>query len=70
MHQYYLNSQTQTNGDHEVHLENCVHLPTLTNRILLGIFSKCTDAISIAKRKYPDVKINGCIHCSKKCHTS
>jgi hypothetical protein len=65
MVRYYVNKNAQSNGDHEVHREDCSYLPT--NRIDLGEFDKCQDAVREAKKHY--TQVNGCKHCSNECHT-
>ena len=69
---YYINKNQQHNGDFEVHEESCKYLPLPQNRIFLGSFYNCEDAVSEAKRRFPNDKnnINGCKECSKDCHTS
>lgn len=67
MKKYYVNDNTQSNGDHEVHDEDCSFLPLVQNRTYLGIFSGCRDAVKEAKKKHSQV--NGCFYCSKECHT-
>lgn len=52
MPNYYVNINAQSNGDHEVHTEGCSYLPDLQNRIYLGYFSNCYDAVREAKEKY------------------
>ena len=68
MANYYVNKNAQPNGDHEVHRADCYWLPSLENRIYLGNYSSCRDAVKKAKDYYSQV--NGCYHCSKECHTS
>lgn len=68
MASYYVNKNAQSNGDHEVHESSCSFLPKRENRIYLGEFSNCHDAVKEAKKYYDQV--NGCIHCSIECHTS
>lgn len=68
MYKYYVNKNAQSNGDHEVHKESCSYLPNLENRIYLGVFSNCSDAVNAAKSHYS--KVNGCYYCSINCHTS
>jgi hypothetical protein len=68
MKKYYVNKQEQSNGDHEVHDENCSYLPAAANRIYLGEFYTCHGAVVEAKKHY--FKANGCYYCSKDCHTS
>lgn len=66
---YYVNKNAQDNGDNEVHKNPCGWMPQAANRIYLGAFDKCEDAVAAAKRLYPKTA-NGCIHCSKACHTT
>ena len=64
---YYVNKNAQDNGDHEVHKIGCSWLPDRGNRIYLGNFDSCGDAVREARRHYSQV--NGCYYCSRKCHT-
>ncbi len=68
MSRYYVNKNAQTNGDHEVHTTGCSWLPKVENRIYLGDFINCKEAVKEAKQHYSQV--NGCYYCSKSCHTS
>ncbi|WP_261510433.1 hypothetical protein [Chryseobacterium paludis] len=68
MKKYYVNKNAQSNGDHEVHHEDCRYLPDTLNRKYLGMFSSCKDAVKEAKKEY--TKSNGCKTCSTECHTS
>ena len=65
---YYVNKVAQSNGDHEVHEAGCSYLPAEHNRLYLGYFSNCADAVREARRHYRQV--NGCYWCSRACHTS
>lgn len=65
---YYVNKNVQSNGDHEVHTLKCTWLPNQDNRIYLGDFTNCRDAVLEAKKYY--THSNGCYHCSILCHTS
>lgn len=67
MKKYYVNNNAQSNGDHEVHQEDCIYLPLPQNRTDLGYFSNCNDAVKEAKKYY--TQVNGCKYCSKECHT-
>lgn len=69
---YYINKNQHLNSDYEVHENSCKYLPLAENRIYLGSFSSCQEAINEAKRRFPNQKnnINGCYYCSNKCHTS
>jgi hypothetical protein len=64
---YYVNKNSQANGDHEVHTLSCSFLPEEGNRIYLGDFSTCTAAVKEAKKHY--AQCNGCYYCSRPCHT-
>jgi hypothetical protein len=65
---YYVNKVAQSNGDHEVHTSTCSFLPSPQNRLYLGEFSNCTDAVKAAKVHY--LRSNGCFYCSRPCHTT
>lgn len=65
---YYANTVAQSNGDHEVHDENCSYLPSPGHRKYLGEFESCRDAVKEAKKQYS--KADGCRYCSPNCHTS
>ena len=64
---YYVNKNAQTNGDHEVHTSTCSFLPATENRLYLGNFTTCDEAVREAKKSY--TQVNGCFYCSKACHT-
>lgn len=68
MKKYYVNKSAQANGDHEVHVDGCIYMPTADNRLYLGEFSSCWEAVREAKKKY--AQSNGCRTCSYACHTS
>jgi hypothetical protein len=63
---YYVNNDTQPNGDHEVHMDNCMYLPF--NRTYVGNFATCRQAVAEAKKVYR--QSNGCYYCARPCHTS
>lgn len=65
---YYVNTNAQPNGDHEVHRSDCNYLPQQTNRLYLGEYISCRDAVARARAYYN--KVNGCYYCSRECHTS
>lgn len=65
MAKYYVNKNAQSNGDHEVHNEDCAWLPNKENREYLGEFDNCKDAVEKAKKTYPTA--DGCGRCSKEC---
>ncbi len=64
---YYVNKNAQANGDHEVHKSDCEWLPDPENRLRLGVFTNCWEAVAEAKKHY--AQSNGCFYCSKECHT-
>lgn len=68
MASYYVNKNAQNNGDHEVHVEGCGHMPLPQNRQYLGNFTSCHDAVRAAKIYY--YQSNGCYYCCNPCHTS
>ena len=68
MARYYVNTNAQSNGDHEVHKEGCYWLGLVSNPQYLGYFPSCHGAVREAKKYYPTA--NGCYHCSNDCHTS
>lgn len=67
MARYYVNTNAQSNGDHEVHKSDCSRLPEPENRLYLGDFSSCGPAVTEAKKTYK--QSNGCYYCSNACHT-
>lgn len=64
---YYVNINAQLNGDHEVHQEYCIYLPTELNRKYLGYFKTSQEAAKQAKLLYS--LANGCKMCCRDCHT-
>lgn len=64
---YYVNKNAQANGDHEVHMTGCPHMPVSSNRIYLGDFGSCAPAVKEAMKFY--WQSNGCYHCARPCHT-
>ena len=63
-----MNTNSQANGDNEVHKEGCSHMPNSENQKYLGEFTKCQDAVAAAKQIDSDA--DGCFYCCKECHTS
>jgi len=66
---YYLNNIRQENGDHEVHMQECLFFPS-TDYEYLGYYTHCQEAVDAAKKRYPYRRINGCKFCSLECHDS
>lgn len=65
---YYVNTKSQSNGDHEVHVNTCNRLPSTENRIFLGSFTNCKDAVREAKKYFATA--DGCYYCSNLCHNT
>lgn len=63
---YYVNKISQSNGDHEVHKEDCRYFPE--SNIYLGYHLNCQTAIREAQKYYPTA--DGCNFCANECHTS
>ena len=73
MIKYYLNLNTQINGDHEIHKESCLYYymyKSGNNFELLGNFSNDYDALRYAKSVHPNFKIDGCSYCCPSIHVS
>ena len=68
MSRYYVNKNSQANGDHEVHVPNCSFFPAENNRVYLGTFPTCRSAVTEARKHF--TKVNGCYYCSNPCHTT
>lgn len=69
-YRYIVNKNTDQHGLHEVHKENyCNHLPNPENRVYLGMFDNCQEALASARRTYPNDRFDGCAHCCPACHT-
>ena len=64
---YYVNDNSQSNGDHEVHTSNCSWLKLVVSKTDLGEHASCGPAVAKAQLLYPTA--NGCVHCSPACHT-
>ena len=67
MARYFVNRNAQRTGEHEVHRQGCSHPPAERNRIDLGKFDNCRDALRAARQHFRQV--DGCFYCSKECHT-
>jgi len=71
MSYYYINKNPQPypeDGEHEVHKDGCTSAPLPQNRIEVGYFYNCKDAIKKARELFPLWKIDGCKYCSEECH--
>lgn len=67
------NKQDSESGEnHEIHNEDyCKRLPNYENRIDLGYFNNCKDAMDNAIKRFPksSKEIDGCFWCCNDCHT-
>ena len=67
MPRYYVNKNAQANGDPEVHQPVVCPTPAdEENRLYLGNFNSCHDAVREAKKHY--AQSDGCANCSPACH--
>lgn len=66
MEHYYVNKNAQTSGEHEVHTDKCIFFSDIINRLYLGYFATCEEAIKEAKKHY--LNVDGCYYCCPKCH--
>ena len=66
MERYYVNTNAQSTGEHEVHKDGCHKMPELQNRIYLGYFSDAKEAVSGARRYFSNV--DGCYYCASEAH--
>ena len=72
MPKFILNQKQQPNGDNEVHNKTtgCNYMPAVENQIDLGEHPSCAGAVTLAKAKYGNARINGCKYCCPACHTT
>jgi len=72
MPRFVINKNKQANGDHEAHnaTSGCRFMPNPENQIDLGIHANCHGAVTHAKSRWPNEKINGCYYCCNECHTT
>ncbi len=67
---YYVNKNAQSDGYHEVHIDDntCPTPPLSSNREPLGSHSSCSSAVNESKRNHYN-KSDGCKNCIPTCHT-
>ncbi len=65
MQHYYVEKRETANGEHEIHVPRCAYLPEANDRVYLGTFSSCADALRQAKTHYD--KATGCRWCCAEC---
>ena len=66
MARYYVNTNAQSTGEHEVHKDGCHRMPEPQNRIYLGYFSDAKEAVREARRYFSNV--DGCYYCASEAH--
>ncbi|MBQ9313676.1 MAG: hypothetical protein IJ220_01555 [Clostridia bacterium] len=66
MARYYVNKNSQSTGEHEVHKEGCYRMPLTQNQIFLGYFPNANYAVREAKRYFDNV--DGCYYCCSEAH--
>lgn len=64
---YYVNSNAQNTGEHEVHRLGCPTPAREQNRIYLGTWRSCDEALEAARQHFDTV--DGCANCLPDCHT-
>jgi hypothetical protein len=62
MKSYYVRIKPQLNGTYAVHREDCPFLPSKENRIYLGKYSSCFEALKHAKMYFREA--TGCYFCT------
>jgi hypothetical protein len=58
---YYVSKLEQSNGNHEVHVPRCTYFPDPEERVYLGTFTRCDDAVEAAKKMFTNSR--GCSCC-------
>ncbi|MFG0330195.1 MAG: hypothetical protein ACF8PN_09885 [Phycisphaerales bacterium] len=66
MHRYFVNTQAQPTGEHEVHRDGCPNPPEHQHRQSLGYHPNCVSAVNAARRYFREV--DGCAKCAPECH--
>lgn len=67
MSYYYVNKNSQSTGEHEVHISGCPYMPFVSNQEYLGNFTDCKAAVEEAKKNHYS-NSDGCAHCCAPCH--
>lgn len=70
MPNYICNKNADDKGRHEIHESTCSHLPLPQNRITVGSFINCRQAIEHMERVNAGkgFKFDGCYYCCYPCH--
>lgn len=65
---YFYNKNTDNHGNHEVHTGNCTYCPSAENRVYIGYYNNCREAISAAIKITGLYNFDGCYYCCNPCH--
>lgn len=65
MKKFYVSDNPDETGMHQIHDEDCIHLPPIFYRKYLGRFDISFEAMETARRYFKRVK--GCQHCTSEC---
>ncbi|MFV9484114.1 hypothetical protein ACNI3T_09760 [Christiangramia sp. ASW11-125] len=60
---YYLSKQTNSNGIMSIHADSCKQLPSVFERVYLGIYDNSRLASDAALKKYQVLKLETCRCC-------
>jgi len=63
---YYINTNAQLTGEHEVHEDGCYWLSLVVNKKYLGLHENCQEAVQQAR--WLGYKPDGCYYCCNPCH--
>jgi hypothetical protein len=61
---YFVNKRAHAKGQHEVHRSGCVFMPDEKNRYCLGVFKNWVEAVTEARKFYPQSDL--CFFCARK----
>lgn len=65
MKAFFISTEQKGIEKYQIHQEGCEFLPNFNERIYLGIFKKCDEALDEAKKVSENLKV--CPFCSKEC---
>ncbi len=66
MIKYYISTYHDPDKGHEIHKEDCRYMPDIKNRMYLGSFYNCQQAVRLAKLTFPNSE--GCKFCMSGCN--
>lgn len=67
---FYCNLHEDSHGLHEVHTSQCSYLPLPENRVEIGNFYTCREAIQALEtaNQGKGFTFDGCFYCCRPCH--